>query len=215
MPSNTRLTKSRSRRAAAWFVVAGLFILWGSIISTGTRLPYLYTEFAFQVRAFFIFPVLLIALIYISFIRRNGNQQTGYMSSMSTLPHWKDKIKATAWGLSGMILISGGCAWSSVAFSAWAAKLLATVPYEGAYRVESIATRSGAAWSTLFDLHLIDVKLEEKATLRLGRSQWENRHWKAGECIFIRGRTSVFGVIIDMITPVPCLAWSPDDPQTR
>lgn len=187
------------RKKTTWLVLIGGGV-WTLIIISGTRLSYLYTEFSFQIRAFVLFPLLLIGLAYFCFIYHKPNQKTGYRQAMSNLRTRKDRIKATAWGLLGLISIPATIAWTSVAFPAWAANLLANERYVKAYEISDITVRSGAVWSTLFDLDLMDPSTKESAVLRLRRSQYDQSLWKRGEHICVQGRMSMLGTIIDNVS---------------
>lgn len=190
---------SSLRKKIGWLMLTGGG-LWMLIVVTGTRLSYLYTDFSFQIRAFVLFPLLLIALVYFGFIYHKPNQKTGYKQAMSNLHSRKDRIKTTTWGLLGLILIPATIAWTSIAFPAWAAKLLATEKYEKSYEITDITVRSGAVWSTLFDLDLTDPLTKERVVLRLRRSQYDQSHWRSGEHICVQGRASMFGTIIDDVS---------------
>jgi hypothetical protein len=184
------------KKKSAW-LAGGAFALWGLTVATGMRLPFIYTQFTFQSRAFIVFPLLLAICIYCAFIYRNGNQPSGYKQAMNRLPDRKSKLKETAWGVAGFLLLTGGFAWTSVSFPAWAANLLATTAFERTYQINDITTRSGPVWRTLFELKLSDTKTGEEVELPLTRRRYETHHWKIGESICVKGRTSIFGAIAD------------------
>src|ERR1035438_4058435 len=96
----------------AWLSLATLG-LWVVVVSTGTRLPFLYTSFAFGVRAFVLFPILFTCMAYFAIIYRKSNQPTGYVQAMSKWPTKRERVKATFFGILGLILIPGGIAWTS------------------------------------------------------------------------------------------------------
>lgn len=184
-------------RFAVAITFAGLF-LWVAIVTTGTRLPYIYTAFATQVRTFVVFPLLLGGLIYRIYFYRRPGQPSGFEWRMSLLSSRGERLKAGLIGVVGLFLVSGGIAWTSVAFPAWATKLFATDVVVHQYVVHEITRRSGPEWSTLFDLELTDARSGESVVLRLPRAQFElNRRWKPGDSICVRGRKSLFGTIVD------------------
>ena len=177
----------------------GCVLLWVFITYSGRRLPYIYTELSDHLRVFGLFPLLLGLMVYFGFIYHKSGEATGYRQSMNKLPVGKERVKATAWGLFGLLLISGGLAWTSTAFPAWATNLFATERYAYEYSIADITKRNGPVWSALFDLQLIGAEGDE-VTLRLNRIRYERNRWKTGERICVLGRTSVFGTIIDDTT---------------
>lgn len=173
-------------------------MFWAVGAFTGMRLPYLYTEFAFQARAFVLFPLLIGTLAYLALIYRTSKQpETLYMMRMKQFSTKKEKTRATAWALFGLMLIPGTIAWTSIAFPAWAAELFASEPYRHAYQVMEVKARSGPQWSALFELSLEDMSGGEPVTLRLNRRMYDEHRWKRGEMICVKGRASIFGTVID------------------
>lgn len=190
------------KKAPKWLerAVFGTLMFWAVSAYTGMRLPYIYTEFAFQARAYFLFPLLLGGLAYLVFVYRRPSQPTGYMQTMNQLKTRKEKIQGTLWGLGGLVLLPSGFAWTSIAFPAWAAELTASEPYRHVYQVVKVKARSGAMWSALFDLTLESEKVGEPVVLRLNREMFDQHSWKRGEMICVIGRTSIFGIIIDTVS---------------
>jgi hypothetical protein len=177
-------------------LVFGALAFWILAVFTGLRLPYVYTSLAFLLRVFVMFPLMLSGLTYLCFIYRKPNQLTGYKQAMNNLPVGKERVKATAWGLLGLVLIPGTLAWTSIAFPAWATQLFASERYAHVFQINDITVRSGAKWSTVFDLELTDAS-GEKVMLRLSRSRYEMNRWRSGEDICVIGRAWMFGAIVD------------------
>lgn len=176
--------------------VFGALAFWILAVFTGMRLPFVHTSLAFLLRVFVLFPLMLAGLTYLCFIYRKPRQLTGYEQAIKNLSIGKERIKATAWGLLGLVLIPGTLAWTSIAFTAWATQLFASERYAHIYRISDVTVRSGAKWSTLFDLDLIDTS-GNKVMLRLSRSRYERNRWKSGEDICVIGRVWMFGAIVD------------------
>lgn len=180
-----------------WLTFGGL-ALWMLVVTTGTRLPYLYTQFASNLRSFVLFPSLLGLLVYcIFFHKRPGQKVTLYVMRMRTFRTTKERIKENAWLAFGSLLICGTLAWTSVAFTAWGAQLFASERQEGAYQIEEITVRSGPSSRALFDLTLVDPTSGHTVVLRLTRSRYERGQWRERDRICITGRTGLFGTIID------------------
>lgn len=193
--NNHTLHQKPQKWVILWIIC--VIVFWPVAIYTGFRLPYLHTSFSFHLRAFFLFPLMFGCGIYFAFIYRDGQQQTGYIQSISLLTSLKEKIKSTAMGLLGLILITGGIAWTSVGFSAWAAKLFAKDPYGQSLQITYIKAHGGAVWSTYFDLGLLNPSSGETKVLRLNRALFDVYRWKEGEYLCLAGRTSMFGTAID------------------
>ena len=89
--SSIRAKAIPSKKAMIWaFLVVAL---WWFVISTGTRMPYLHTQMAFRLRAFFLFPALLGLLSYLAFFFRGKFPLTGYRRRMSQLATKQPKSK--------------------------------------------------------------------------------------------------------------------------
>lgn len=185
-----------ANKISVWLIF-GFLALWFLVILTGIRLPYIYTEFAFRIRAYFLFPLLFGTIGYFAFIYRRANGSTGYMQAINRLPTRSEKVKQTLWGLFGWVLISSGIVWTSVGITAWATHIFSQKHYTNSFQITKIKARSGTGWSRIFDLGLIDKTTDEKVTLRLNRARFEQNHWKVGEEICVKGRKSIFGTIID------------------
>jgi len=180
-------------------VIIFVIVLWTIIIYTGQRLPYLYTEFSFSIRAFFIAPLFMGFMFYFCFVYRKPGGKTGYMQAMQHLEK-KEKIKGTIMGLIGFLLIGWCVSWSTVFFPAWAANISAKNYYAESFKISAIKARSGPEWSAFFDLYLIDSSGSNSKSLSLNRKLFDKNHWKQGEYICLIGRSSVFGTIIDIQT---------------
>jgi hypothetical protein len=188
----------------AWLSMA-VIVIWAMSFIFGSRLPYLYTDFAFKVRAFVIFPVLLGTLSYFAFLYKNERSgwRTGYNIVMKGLPSRREKIKRILLTIVAFPALSAAFSWTFIAFPILAAELTASTLFSQTYTITEIRARGGAVWSTLFDLTLVK-DASETVDLRLNRRRYEAHHWKVGDVICVRGRTSIFGSIADTVTKGPC-----------
>lgn len=177
-------------------LVFALLLLWIVLVETGTRLPYLYRSIDTEIRLYLIFPLLLAITVFYAFIYRKSGDKTGFQQAIENAGSKKERSRVVIYGIGGCLLCPAGIAWTSIAFPAWAAQLVADTPYSHIYHIDDITLRSGSKWSTLFDLEMSSPALEP-VTLRLNRSRYELNHWKSGDSICVMGRTSVFGTIID------------------
>lgn len=183
-------------RHVVW-IAFSVTALWMLVVLTGMRLPLLRTTIVDGIRVFVLFPLLLGIIIYLVMIRRWPNQpDTLYRMRMKQISTKKEKTKGVALTVFGFLFMTGSLAWTSIAFPAWATMLFASERYMHVYHIDDIHTRSGAQWSTLFDLAMTDA-IGEKAALILSRSRYEKNRWRSGEDICLMGRTWMFGTIID------------------
>lgn len=200
MTRSSHSTRRHPGKHAIW-LTPGAVAVWALVVATGTRLPYLYTQFASDFRSFGLFPSLLGLLAYFLFVYRRPRQKVSlYAMRMNRFNTTGERIKETAGMVFGALVICGGIAWTSVAFPAWATQLFASENQELVYQVEKISERSGPVWRTLFDLTLVDPASGEAVDLRLTRSRFERGRWKPGDRICVTGRTGPFGTIIDQET---------------
>ena len=169
---------------------------WAICFITGSRLPYIYTDLAFKLRGLIIFPALFCIFGYFAFVYKRPGAKSGYDLAMDSLRSSAAKIKSTLLGMLGLFFLTGILSWTSIAFTAWLAELIASTPFSQTYTISKITANSGPVWSTTFDLTLIRDK-SEIVDLRLNRVRYEEYSWKTGDVICIRGRTSVFGSIVD------------------
>lgn len=198
MASSSHSTRRHTSKYAVWLTYAGVAItvVWAFGVLTGTRLPYLRTEFSFNLRLFIFFSLLGL-VIYLLFVHRRSSQKiSAYAMSIRHLTT-SERIKEDVGALFGALLVFGTIAWTSVAFPAWATQLFASEHQDLVYQVEKITERSGPVWRTVFDLTLVDPASGETVVLRLTRSRFERWRWKPGDCIFLTGRTWIFGTIIE------------------
>ena len=188
-----------------WRLSLAVVAIWALGFITGSRLPYLYTDFAFKVRAFGVFPTLLCTFGYFAFIYRNERSgwKTGYKIVMDGLPSRRERLKRILLTAVAFPAFSAMLSWTFIEFPIWAAELTASTNFSQTYTVTKISERSGPVWSTLFDLTLVKDE-SETVDLRLNRRRYEEHHWKSGDVICVRGRTSVFGSIADTVTKGSC-----------
>ena len=185
-----------NRFSAAFFAV----LFWAVIVVTGIRLPLLRTEFSFTIRAFVLFPALLLILWYALFRHRwRAMPDSLYRMRIKKTAEHSERIKAMLMTIASALFVAGGLSWTSIAFTGWATELLASNHYSRVYRIDDITYKSGAKWSALFDLHLIDSHGSE-VTLLLNRADYEQNHWKSDEKICVIGRTWGLGTIMSETT---------------
>lgn len=176
------------------------FAVWAWVISTGMRLPYLRTDFGFQVRAYLVFPLIVSGYFYWGFIyKKAGSRLTGYQQAMKRISK-DDRVKVTLWIIPSAFIFSGFIAWTSIAFPAWATMLLANESVAKKYEVADITTEGGPMWSTRFDLQLTDIESQEVVSLLLTKARYEQHKWKRSEMLCALGRRAVFGTVIDTTT---------------
>ena len=187
---------------SAVITVAIVLMIWMMAVITGMRLSYLRTNFSFVIRAYILFPVIFLSLVYFSYIYKGDNfKKTGYELRMSSITDKKVKIQETILGVCGLVLIAGCIAWSSIAFTAWVSQFLADAEYQHIYIIEGVSYEGGALWSGSLDLRLRDP--QEKRTdsfLRINRSDYSELNWRVGESVCLVGYSSYFGVHIEKIS---------------
>lgn len=165
-------------------------------VFVGMRLPYLTTTFADALRLWILFPLLLSAAAFFAlFYRTAGGRPSGYRQAISKIEP-RNRLKATIWMIFGALVISGGMAWTSVAFVGLATKFFATEPYSHQYHVRGIDARSGAKWTKMFQLHLVDDDGRE-AGLVLTRARFEMEPVRRGDLVCLEGRRWGLGTIIE------------------
>src|SRR6266853_720697 len=200
------------RNRSVFLTCIGVVLLWFVIYESSRRLPYLYTSFAFNIRAFVIFPVLTTLISWFLFIRkwREGGK-TGYQMAMEKLEKRRERIKQTLLSLVGLILVSSTLAWTSIAFSVWATALIASAPFAQRYRVGDIR-----AVSSFYDVSLTGLSGNQEVALRLTPERMQQRNWATGEIVCVCGRSSIFGTIVESIgNDVLCKCRARGDgPQT-
>jgi hypothetical protein len=177
--------------------VVGLVVAIPLIV--GVRLPYLYTSVSFSLRAFVLFPLLLLLGLYFGYFRKNRRGQTRMQVVAGRLSKWEAGKFALKF-LLALPIMSALFAWLSPAYPACVAQLLKE-PYAQSvarrYRVDGIRLWGGPLWSRVFELELIDSETGEIVELPLTRSRYEETHLQIGERVCAKGRMSVFGTIID------------------
>lgn len=166
---------------------------WVLIMQTGQQLPYLYTEQAFNIRAFVVFP-LWIGMFswFVWFHRWEESGETGYQMAMSKFRGRRARFKQAFGGGAGLIFISAGLAWTAVYFSAWAANLFASDDFAQAYQIVN-----KKAASRYLDIEMVDLATGKSASFRSTIIQLSEDYWGVGNTICVRGRTSMFGTIVE------------------
>src|SRR5579864_3574875 len=190
----------RLTRRVTWIAWA-VTTIWAAAVLVGYRLPYLYTQFAFQVRFIVLAPALFSALLYFGLVRRNRKNQSRYGEMLAQIPSRTGRIKTAALLIAGSIYMPLVLAWTS-AFLAASAAQLSVEPFAQqfarAYRIEDIDSWGGPLWSRVFELRLRDPITGDPVSLPLRRQLYEANNWKPGEMVCIHGRRSIFGEIADV-----------------
>lgn len=168
-------------------------MVWAVAISVGLYLPYLRTEFSFNLRLFIFFSLLGLMAYFIFVHRMPGQKISAYAMRLVHLKTASERIKENVGMLLGALLICGTIAWTSIVFPALATQLFAFKHQELIYQVEKIAPRSG----TMLDLTLVDPASGETVGLHLNRSRFRQWRWKPGDYICLTGRAWIFGTIIE------------------
>lgn len=177
-------------------------------INLGLRVAYFYTPLAFEIRAFVIFPILVIPPLYFLFLYKKnirGKEQTVWRVYLENLASkgQKQNIYSIVLGLVALSLFSGIIAWSSIFIAACVAELAAHLPFSQTYTITEITTRRMRP--RVFDLSLAKNSTEIDGTiLRLTRQRYEEHYWKVGDVICVHGRTSIFGSVADTLTKGDC-----------
>jgi hypothetical protein len=108
-----------------------------------------------------------------------------------------ERIKESAKAVVGFAFFSLSFAWLSLGIPAWATEIFARKEYLGRYVVEDIGVGGGPTLTTVFKLQLRDPKTGEKVVLPLRRRLYEQFPAEVGESVCIRGRTWIFGTVIE------------------
>lgn len=172
--------------------------IWFLAFETARRLPYLYTPFAFNVRAYLVAPAIMSVMVWFTLIHKwEESGKTGYRMALDALPILREKIKLSFGGLAGLVLITAGLAWTFIAFPILAAYLLAFQPYAEVYRVDRLE-----AVSIRYDVWMTNPDTGEEVALRQSAEQVskQRRDWNPGDMVCARGRTSVFGTLIESLS---------------
>ena len=183
-------------------IISGLVIFWMVSVGTGIYcLAYLRTQFSYYVRAYIVFPVLVVALIYFIFFHRRMKGPTGYQQRMNKIATRSGRLKALLLAVAGLLLIPGGIAWTSYCFPAWATELFAKNRYEQSFLVEKITERGGIRSPAVFDIMLRSEDSTMSVNLDLSRAAYKEHSLKCGERIVLVGRTWEFGTIVEKVVP--------------
>lgn len=168
--------------------------VWMIINISGARLPYIYTDFSTICRALIIFPILFSTSFYIIFIHRfKGYKVSPHRLSLERYSSTKEKVKDTLFTLFSLGCIAAFFAYFSINISVWITKLTATDTYSESFIIDGVKDRG----STGVDLFLSKTDKSEKVILHLSNSRYRENNWRRYERICVKGRTSMFGTIID------------------
>ncbi len=166
---------------------------WIVAVKTGERLPYLMTPDARHIRMAILFPALAVLLGWFAFGHRwRETGQTGYAMRMAQLATRKERIKQTALGLCGLLLIPFMIAWTSIHLAAWVAYFVSSTPFEETYGIMDMKSVT-AGYS--FDMY--SRSTGEEVTLRVPLA-WGSG-LRVGMTVCAQGRSSAFGTMIESL----------------
>jgi hypothetical protein len=177
------------------FMVAGL---------SADRLGYLMTEFSFNVRAYVIFPFLILPTYgYMFFLKldpkwdADGKRLTSHEVNLKRFKSRASRAKMWAGYLVGIPLILGFLAWLTIGIPAYLAKLVAREPF-----AHEFLYTPGAFIAKGFKF--TDALTGEQASVQPTVHLYSNfpedlSSRSAAKMVCLRGRTSVFGTIVTEI----------------
>ena len=184
------------------FVFVMLAVIGGNVI--GGSLPYLFTKKITLIRAFIIFPLLFVFLIYFAFFHKwitSGRTSFRMRFTKEELANPYIKAKYFLLSFFGCMAMSAGIAWISWGVVACAASLYSKEPINKTYKIRSF----WGAGSIGVDVGLINLTNGSEYTvneqgyyLNLGVP------WKVGDIVCAKGRTSVLGTIVDELKAGSC-----------
>jgi hypothetical protein len=181
-----------------WFlgVVMGMAFLWMFVTSRGGKLPYIITENSLNIRAYLVFPLFMLFLIWFGFLHKwQETTSTGYQMMMVGIKGKKERLKQAILLILGFGFLAGGVAWQSNYTMAFVANLAANKPYVETYKVYD-----SKGVSNLTELELQNLSNKETAYIRLKYDAFGKGIWDSGAIVKIEGRTSIFGTIAEKAT---------------
>lgn len=183
-----------------WLFIGAMaaVVIWFLAFETADRLPYLYTPFAYNLRVYAVFPLLLLLAFWATLIHKSPNSgMSGYRTAMAGIQSRRERVKQTLLGFLGVIGIPAGLAWTLIAFPILAAYLSASQPYAEVFRADYLK-----AYGNRYDLWMTHPTTGEEVALRQSREQVseQRRGWNPGDMVCARGRTSVFGTLIESLS---------------
>jgi len=179
-------------------VVFAITAAWMLGVITARRLPYLETSFSQQLRGLVIFPVILTGLVWFAIIHKWAETgMSGFRMAMRGVASRGGRVKQTVLGATGVLAISAGIAWSSIAFPAWATQLFAQRPVALKERILEVKHASGG-----YTFRLWDSASAEENSLFVSWGAYDRGRWREGDEICLRGRTWMFGVVVDSLNRV-------------
>ena len=172
--------------------------IWALGFITALRLPYLYTDLAFKIRAYVVFPVLICVYCYFAFIYKSSKAggKTGFRWVMDQITSGRERAKRILITIVGVPTLAAMLSWSFIEFPIWAAEITASTPFAQAYSVTEIRQQGGSLWRAVYMLTLIPEN-GESVDLQLDSWRYHQHPWKVGDVICVRGRTSMFGTIME------------------
>lgn len=189
--------RKRQAKIGAYLVlpaIVGTAVIWMVLLYTGLNLPYIYTKFALQLRMYFILPFLVTVLLVLRSAGISGERRTSAKKEQPRFGGSALRNKEAIKEFFVLILAAFFFSWSSVAFSAWTAKLFATETFTREFQITKIGTHAKRSSNSLA---LVDQRNGEHVDLVLRTERYRDGRWKVGDTICVKGRTSIFGSISD------------------
>jgi len=190
-----RLASPRARSIAF-----AAFFVWGIVVTIGIRLPYLHTALSAHIREYVLFPALFVAIAYFGFIYKGNRRSSGYMEAVTSLPTRSARIKYTVGVLGGLMLISAGVPWTSIAFPASLTAVFARKPIHKCYRVTDVYAWGGSTFTRMFDLTLHSTDSEDDVVVPLRGSTYDRIRSRTGDFVCAEGRRWALGTVIDRVS---------------
>ena len=186
-------------------VVAGVFFTLKFVVD-GSKLPYVYTDFSRAARFYILLPAFIGIFVYIIFFFRGQKGKSAYLLILEKYQDREERIRMILSCILGILLFSIGFATYSIGVSARITDHTASDPFMHVYKIQTITERGGTpGFIPWIELDLSDPASGEVVMLPLNRTDYaDTMHGslvlRVGETICVRGRTSIFGTIIDTTT---------------
>jgi len=189
----TEEEKKRGERIARWSI--GIWLL---LFISSQRLPYMHSEFHFNIQKYVIFPLIFVGLIWISYVHVWAvSGKTGFQMAMDKNGAFagKNPLVMVSLAVAGALLCSGTFAYSCSLFPAWCSQLFAGTPMQGLYHVAAVGSNGGNT-----QVRLIAHSDRSIFTLPLAGVTVVPPGLQRGETVCIRGRTTFTGGVVMSIS---------------
>jgi hypothetical protein len=187
--------KSKGLSGLTIFTVFLFLTLWMTIIWSGMRLTYIYTEWSVNFRIFVIFPSVMTLFVYILFFYRFRTFKESTFKLHTKKLKDKNKIEQEKCKLIfASFVFSAFLSYTSVAYTAWLTRIFATETISIVYLVDDVEGVGSRGMGIS-----MRSKKKETGSVIIRRWQYREDKLKVGDFICIRGRQSVFGLYADLI----------------